>query len=86
MLMNGTETRRWDDYTNRKISHADPTRLSRDSWMIIYGDKDYENANKCFEEMQKASKAFGMKVEEPYWCEVDNNFARKGGKGFCEHL
>ena len=87
MLLNGTETRRWDDYTGRKLKHAEPTKLARDKWTIIYGDQDYDNANKCLDELRNASKAFGISVEEPYWCEIDGREAKqKNGKGFTDYL
>ena len=85
MVMNGTSTAPWDAYTGRKIQHAEPIKLLRDKWTIIYSDQDTENANKALEGLQGAAKSFGIKVEEPWWCEVDGRDARQpNGKGFTQ--
>lgn len=60
----------WDEYTNRKIPHSEPTRLEKDKWVLIYSDQDYDRANKCFDMMKQASNSFGIRVDEPFWCEV----------------
>ena len=87
MLENQGKVVDWDSYTNRKIKHAEPTQLSHENWMMIYSENDDRRANNCFDNLQKASGAFGIKVEEPFWCEVDGKLSQKrDGYGFVDHL
>jgi hypothetical protein len=72
MLENGKQTTTWDAYTNRKVTHSDPVYLKRDTWAIVHSESDYDQASDCFENMTKASKTFGIKVEEPKYFEVDD--------------
>ncbi len=41
----------WEDYTNRKVKHVDPAKLEKLSWILLYGDVDFERANTCLKMM-----------------------------------
>ena len=43
------------------------------NWACFYDKKDYNNADKLFKTMEKASKAYGFKVTEPEWVEMPSN-------------
>ena len=66
----------WDQYNFRKIKHADPTNLSKESWCLLYSEDDYNRANKCVDMMKDACGSFGILVEEPKWIEVGSSDSR----------
>ena len=66
----------WEDYTGRRIKHADPTNLSENSWCLLYSYDDTNRANKCFDMMKDACGSFGIRVETPEWIEVDSSDSR----------
>jgi len=64
------QERSWQDYEGKKFPHSQPLKLLKDQWSIVYGSREYEQANILYENLQKASNIFGVKVEEPQWVEV----------------
>jgi aubergine len=62
--------RTWGDYEGRKFKHTEPVQLLKGKWTIVYGKREYEQANALYENLQKASGAYGVRVEEPQWVEV----------------
>jgi len=50
-LLTDRGQRSWDDYTGRKVKHAEPTYLQEEKWTMIYSAQDYDQANKAFEMM-----------------------------------
>jgi hypothetical protein len=86
-LLTSNGTRSWEDYTGRRVKHAEPTSLQHERWTLIYAEQDYDQANKCNEMMQEACSSFGIKVEDPFFCEVSGkNGAERDGKGYIAHL
>jgi hypothetical protein len=45
-------------------------QLLKGQWAIVYGTKEYDQANALLENLTKAAGGFGIKVEEPQWVEV----------------
>ncbi len=64
------QERSWQDYEGKKFPHSQPLKLLKNQWSIVYGSREYEQANILYENLQKASNIFGVKVEEPQWVEV----------------
>jgi len=85
-LVSGNGNASWDDYTNRKIKHAEPTHLSKETWCLLYSEYDFDRANKCTEMMGQACGGFGIKVEDPEYIEVAGNDSKRPlGAGYVAH-
>lgn len=70
--------RSWNDYEQRRFKHTEPAQLLKGKWTIVYGKREYEQANALFENLQKAAGAYGVKVEEPQWVEVPDSRSAEG--------
>ena len=66
----------WEAYNKRDIKHADPTKLSKESWCLLYSYDDTNRANKCVDMMKGACGSFDISVEDPEWIEVDSSDSR----------
>lgn len=76
----------WEDYTGRRVKHADPANLQKEKWVLMYGAEDYDRANKCVDGMREACGGFGIKVDDPEYIEVDSNNSRqRDGVGYVKH-
>ncbi len=77
----------WEDYTRRKVKHAEPTQLLGDQWCIMYSlPHGFDRANNCLEGMRNACPTFGIKVADPFWIEVPENYGKmKDGLGYVKH-
>ena len=77
----------WDDYTRRKVEHAEPTNLQEEKWCLMYSlPQGYDRANDCLAGMRNACPTFGIKVADPFWIEVPENYGKlKDGLGFIKH-
>jgi len=64
--------RSWEEYEGKKFQHTQPLHLAKGAWAVVYSKKDYEHANTLYESMAKACGIFGIKVEEPVWCEAQS--------------
>ena len=72
------DVRSWGDYEGRKFKHIEPAQLLKGKWAIVYGTREYDQANALFENLQKASGAYGVRVEEPQWVEVKDSRNAEG--------
>lgn len=82
----GNGNANWDDYTGRKVKHAEPTQLLKETWCLLYSEYDFDRANKCTEMMGQACGGFGIKVEDPEYIEVAGNDSKKpNGAGYVSH-
>lgn len=45
VLDNKNQQRNWEDYGNRKIPHSQPLNLDTERWALVYGKRDFDNAN-----------------------------------------
>jgi len=70
MLVTERGRANWDDYTFRKVKHADPVDLGMENWTFIYSKTDYHLANKAIDNMKQAAGSFGIKVQDPQYIEV----------------
>lgn len=70
--------RSWNDYEQRRFKHTEPAQLLKGKWTIVYGKREYEQANALFENLQKAAGAYGVRVEEPQWVEVPDSRNAEG--------
>jgi len=57
--------------------------LRKNSWAIVYGQREYNNANDLFTNLQKAAGIFGVTVEEPQWVEVPDS---RSAKSYCDAI
>ena len=46
-------------------------------WIIFYEQNNYYDAENIYNNLNKASKAFGLKIAEPEWIEIRNNSSAK---------
>ena len=63
---------------NQKVTAKDRTfpvydKKDMTSWVCLYEKKNYNDADSFSKAMIKASKAYGLKIKEPEWVEMDNN-------------
>ena len=79
---NGNE-RQWFEYEGKKFQHTEPIQLKKNSWAIVYGQREYNNANDLFTNLQKAAGIFGVTVEEPQWVEVPDS---RSAKSYCDAI
>jgi hypothetical protein len=83
----GTPAKPFSDYENRKVPHAEPINLRKETWHVVYGEKAADNCDRAIKEMRSAGKAFNIIVEDPDYIEVPDHLVRKGqGHGFVEAL
>jgi hypothetical protein len=45
------DQRSWGDYEGRKFKHTEPVQLLKGKWTIVYGKREYEQANALFENL-----------------------------------
>ena len=68
---------------NNKAVHAKdrtfPVLKKKDmtNWICFYEKNNYNEAESLYNNLDKASKAFGLKVAEPEWIEMNNNSSAK---------
>ena len=63
---------------NKLVKSSDKTfpvleKVNMTNWVCFYEKKDYNAAEKLYETMVAASKAYEFKIEEPAWVEMPNN-------------
>nr|AEX87970.1 Otiwi8 [Sterkiella histriomuscorum] len=66
-------TLNWSNYENRGVLHAQPIELKKETWALVYANRDYDSANNLVEMMTKASRGFGIRVEQPQYVEIQRN-------------
>lgn len=62
-------------YTNdclRKLPIQKSKDLTYERWIVLYSRNNYEQADKIYGLLTKACGQLRMKVEEPYWIELDS--------------
>jgi len=64
--------RSWEEYEGKKFQHTQPLHLAKGAWAVVYSNKDFDHANSLYDNMAKACGIFGIKVEEPVWCEAQS--------------
>ena len=47
------------------------------NWICFYEQNNYDDAESLYNNLNKASKAFGLKIAEPEWIEMKNNSSAK---------
>ena len=47
------------------------------NWICFYEKNNYYDAENLYNNLNKASKAFGLKIAEPEWIEIRNNSSAK---------
>lgn len=57
--------RTWNDYEGRKFKHTEPAQLTKGKWAIVYGQREFDQANALFDNLQRAAGAYGVRVDEP---------------------
>lgn len=67
-----------DEQALRKGSIARPEDLLQDEWIMVYENQPrvFNVADEIYNNLVKASKQLGLKVQEPHWIELnkENNF------------
>ena len=49
-------------------------------WLCFYEKSNYDDADKLFKNLQKSGKAFGLKIAEPEWIEMENRSSAQDWK------
>ena len=52
-------------------------KKSMEKWICLYEQSNYDFADSLYSGLSKASKAFGLNIEEPEWVEMNNNLKSK---------
>ena len=47
-------------------------------WLCFYDEKNYHKADNFYRTLNKASKAYGLKIAEPKWVEMSSDCSEKG--------
>ena len=77
---------------DKKIKANDRTfpvyeKMDMTKWVCLYEKRNFDNADTFYKTMIKASKAYGLKITEPEWEEMENNskpneWIKKAGEYF----
>lgn len=51
--------------------------LDFEKWIFVYEKSNFNFAQKVFDDMAKACKQLGLRVEEPHWVELVNERSRE---------
>jgi len=54
------------------------------NWVCFYGKNNYYDAENLYNNLNKASKAFRLKIAEPEWIEMENNSSAKDWIDICD--
>ena len=46
-------------------------------WLYFYESKNYDDNGNLYNSLSKASKAFGIKINDPEWIEMPNGASAK---------
>ena len=62
---------------NKSINQGDKTfpileKKEMINWLCFYEKSNFKDAENLYKNLNKASKAFGLKIEEPEWIEMEN--------------
>ncbi len=63
----------FSEYEQRKLEHSQPVDLKRNSWVLVYCNKDFDAANMLYEGLTKVAAQFGIKIDEPQYIECPND-------------
>ena len=69
------ETKLGDDneiQSNDRIYHISKKK-DMTNWLYFYEENNYKDAENLYNNLKKASKAFGLKINEPKWIEMRNH-------------
>lgn len=47
-------------------------------WLCFYDEKNYHKADNFYRTLNKASKAYGLKIAEPKWVEMSSDCSEDG--------
>ena len=42
------QSRDWSEYESRRFPHSEPIQLHKNQWVIVYGQREYDNANSLY--------------------------------------
>lgn len=78
-----------DDNALRKNTILKAAHLEQERWIMVYekSDRVYKVADNIYNDLCKASKQLGLKVEEPYWIELSKETNRQQlEEELCEYI
>ena len=55
-------------------------------WVCFYKEENYDDADKFYKALRKASLGYGINVEEPEWIEMKNNASGQDWKNEAEKI
>ena len=63
---------------NKEVKSSDRTfpvleKVNMKYWLCFYEKNNYKDAENLYNTLSKASKAYGLKIAEPEWVEMNNN-------------
>lgn len=71
-MLSGNQIIKCDDNALRKGSIRVPSHLLKEEWIMVYENpRNYEVADRVYNDLCKASNQLKLKIEEPYWIELD---------------
>ena len=57
-----------------------------EEWVCFYKEENYDDADKFYKALRKASLGYGINVEEPEWIEMNNNASGQDWKNEAEKI
>jgi len=64
--------RNCDESTLRRLPVYKSVPLLHEKWIMCYGKRWYNQANEVYNNIMKACGQLKMRVEEPYWIELED--------------
>ncbi len=62
----------FEDYQRGRLPVSQPVQFKKETWAIVYSEKEYNNANTVSQMLEEAKQGYGIEVETPQWVEVSN--------------
>lgn len=77
-MISNNQIMKCDDNALRKGAIHKPANLLKDRWIMVYENNDrvFRVADDIYNNLCKASKQLGLKIEEPYWIELSKETNR----------
>ena len=59
-----------NEQTLRKLPIYKSASLLKEKWIMVYGNRWYNQADEVYNNIRKACNQLRMKVEEPHWIQL----------------
>ncbi|CDW85355.1 piwi-like protein 1 [Stylonychia lemnae] len=73
IIDNRNNEQNWSDYEQRKVKPLEQLKLKKETWALIYGSLDFDNANNAMQMFKQVGSQHSFIVEEPQYIELPRN-------------